>query len=150
MKPANECPYLKPVVNHCEKEVIIEEDFELQYNEQHIVEEVKVGETDLVKEVNSHINEVGLSNVIKNAIAHGEDPMTKFGKVEAGVPVALDINTTMDELLEQCNKNKEKYAEIAKNLGVSVEELQAAVASGSLDAIINKSVEEANQEGGAE
>ena len=25
MKPANECPYLKPVVNHCEKEVIIEE-----------------------------------------------------------------------------------------------------------------------------
>lgn len=112
------------------------EDFTLQYNEQHQVEKVKVGETDLIKEVNSHVNEVGLLNAYRLAIAHGEDPMVKFGKYEAGIPVAVDPNATLDEINEAIQEQSAKYAELAKTLGVSVADLQKAVQNGTIGDLI--------------
>lgn len=114
----------------------VREDFELQYNEHHQVEKVKVGETDLIKEVNSHANEVGLLNAYRLAIAHGEDPMVKFGKFEAGIPVSIDPNATLDELNEAIQEQSAKYAELAKTLGVSVADLQEAVRNGTIGDLI--------------
>ena len=105
----------------------VEENFGLQYNEHHQVEAVKEGETDLVKDVNSHVDEVGLINAMRLAIAHGEDPYTKFGKYEAGIPVSLDPNATLDEINEALQTTTKKYEEIAKALGVSVNQLQEAL-----------------------
>lgn len=146
-KSINECPYLKATSKGQEVQIVIREDYELQYNKDHIVEKVKVGETDIVKEVESHIGEAGLLNAIKNAIAHGEDPQVVYAKTEPGMPVSVPNNATMDDLLELSNQNKAKYAEIAKTLGVSVDELQQAIQMGTLDKLINKPAEEEEKEG---
>lgn len=117
----------------------VRKEYELQYNEDHIVEKVEVGETDLIKEVQSHKDEVGLINVVKNAIAHGEDPLTKFNKVGAGVPVSVDPNATFDELKEMMDADDKKYADIASSLGLSVDQLKAAIADGSIGQVIKAS-----------
>lgn len=146
-KSLNECPYLKSTSKGKEVQIVIREDYELQYNKDHIVEKVKVGETDIVKEVESHIGEAGLLNAIKNAIAHGEDPQVVYAKTEPGMPVSVPNNATLDDLLELSNQNKAKYAEIAKSLGVTVDELQKAIQTGTLDKLINKPVVEEEKEG---
>lgn len=131
-----ECPFSSPVNPHDVVYAQIKEDFELQYNKDHVVEKVKVGETDIQKEIESHVDEVGLVNVMKMAIAHGENPYLKFNKTEDGVPVAVDENVTLDELLELSKKNEEKYGNIAKELGVSPDELVKAINSGKLQELI--------------
>ena len=141
-KSLNDCPYLKATSKGKEVQIVIREDYELQYNKDHIVEKVKVGETDIVKEVESHIGEAGLLNAIKNAIAHGEDPQVVYAKTEPGIGVSVPNNATMDDLLELSNQNKAKYAEIANTLGVTVDELQEAIQMGTLDKLINKPAEE--------
>lgn len=130
------CPFSSPVNPHDVVYAQIKEDFELQYNKDHVVEKVKVGETDIQKEIESHVDEVGLVNVMKMAIAHGENPYLKFNKTEDGVPVAVDENVTLDELLELSKKNEEKYGNIAKELGVSPDELVKAINSGKLQDLI--------------
>lgn len=144
------CPYLKSLSTAKEVEELVREDYTLEYNEDHEVVKVKVGETDIVKEVNSHVHEVGLVNVVKNAIAHGEDPLTKFCKTEPGVPVAINANATLDELLQVSNENAKKYAAIAAELGCSVDELKAAINNGTLDQLVNKPKEESKTEGDVE
>lgn len=146
-KSLNDCPYLRASSKGKEVQIVIREDYELQYNKDHIVEKVKVGETDIVKDVESHIGEAGLLNAIKNAIAHGEDPQVVYAKTEPGIPASVPNNATMDDLLELSNQNKAKYAELAKTLGVSVDELQQAIQMGTLDKLINKPVDEENKEG---
>lgn len=137
-KLTNKCPYLVPVAPRDTKQTIIQKQYELQYNDHHVVEEVEIDELDLIKEVNSHVNEVGLVNVFRNAIAHGEDPYTKFAKTEDGVPFAFDENATLDELIQESNKNKAKFEEVAKALGVSVDDIQNAVKNGTLDQLLKK------------
>lgn len=146
-KLPKKCPYPKSRSTGFEKEIVIREDYELEYDKDHIVQKVKVGETDIVKEVQSHKGEAGLLNAIKNAIAHGEDPSVIYAKTEPGVEFAIPNNATMDELIELSNQNKAKYAEIAKSLGVSVDDLQKAVANGTLDQLINKPAEEEKKDG---
>ena len=145
-KLTNKCPYLVPVAPRDTKQTTIQKQYELQYNDQHIVEEVEIDELDLIKEVNSHVNEVGLVNVFRNAIAHGEDPYTKFAKTEDGVPFAFDENATLDDLIQESNKNKAKLEEIAKTLGVSVDELIKAVQNGSLHQLLTKPDVDDNKE----
>lgn len=133
------CPYSRSLSTGKEIPVVIRENYELQYNEHHIVEKVKVGETDVVKEVESHIGEAGLMNAIKNALAHGEDPSVVYGKVEPGVSGSVPNNIVLDDLLELSQQNKAKFEEIAKSIGCSLEELQSAIKSGTLEDLVLKS-----------
>ena len=137
-KLTNKCPYLVPVAPRDIKQTTIQKQYELQYNDHHVVEEVEIDELDLIKEVNSHVNKVGLVNVFQNAIAHGEDPYSKFVKTDDGVPFAFDENATLDDLINESNKNKAKFEEVAKQLGFSVADLQKAVQNGSLDQLLKK------------
>lgn len=127
---------------------LIRDDYDFQYGENNTLKVVKVGETDIVKEINSHAGEVGLVNVIKNAALHGT-PLTAFAKTDDGVPVAVDENITMAELMEQSKANAEKYKSIADSLGVTVAQLQEAVKNGTLDQLINKPKDEEVKEDGA-
>ena len=130
----------------------VEEQFELQYNEEHIVEKVKVGDLDIHKECCSHFNEVGLINVCKAAIARGENPLVKFGKYEPGVPVGLDPNMTLDEFNEVIQEQSKQYQAIADTLGMTVDEVKAAVANGTIGSIIEAKTKQqpVAEEGGAE
>ena len=120
---------------HIEPE-IIRQDYELQYNKDHIVEKVLVGETDRVKEVNSHFDEVGLVNVMKMALARGEDPLTKFNKTEDGVMFGIDPNMTKDDLISELSEISVKKSELAKTLGISLADFDAALANGTINDFI--------------
>ena len=136
-KLLNKCPYLKSKSGFKYTQQLIREDYGLQYNEHHQVEAVLEGETDLVKEANSHVNEVGLINAMRLAEAYGENPFVKFGKYEAGIPVAVDPNATLDEINQVITEQTKKYEEIAKTLGVSVAALQEALKTqGGLEKLI--------------
>ena len=122
---------------------VIRDEYELQYNKEHIVEKVKVGETDLIKEVDSHVNEVGLINVVRLAIARGEDPSIKFAKDEPGIMAAIDPNASAEEISEYLSSLESKYSDIAQSLGVSVEELKASLGDQSkFEALIASSKKE--------
>lgn len=125
---------------------IVREDYDFQFGENNVLEVIKVGETDVFKEVQSHRDEVGLFNVIKNAALHGT-PFSAFAKTEDGVPVAVDDNITMAELMEQSKANAEKYKSIADSLGITVAQLQEAVKNGTLEQLVNKPKEEVKDDG---
>lgn len=151
MEKLLKCPYSCSVSKGKSLYRNIREDYTLQYNEYHEVEAVKVGETDILKEINSHVNEVGLVNVMKLAIAHGENPYTKFAKYEDGVPFAVDPNATLDDIQNLQKQNNDKLAELAKTLGLSVDDLAAKVNDGSIgDYIKNYHPEQSTQDGGAD
>ena len=130
----------------------IEEEYELQYNKDHIVEKVKIGEVDIHKECCSHFDEVGLINAWKMAVAHGENPLQKFAKLEPGVAASIDPNATLDEVNALIDGNNNKYADIAASLGITVEQLQAAVADGSIGQVIQNATAQqpAAEDGGNE
>lgn len=129
----------------------IVEDYELQYDDNHEVVKVKTGETDLLKTAQSGFDKVGLLNVAKAAIARGEDPLTCFAKREPGVPVAMPINSTMDDINEVIQADSQKFEAIAQSLGCSVDEVKVAMANGTINQLIEKATaKKSDEEGGAE
>lgn len=130
----------------------IVDDYELQYDDNHEVVKVKTGETDLLKTAQSNFDKVGLINVAKAAIARGEDPLTCFAKKEPGVPVAMPINATMDDINEAIQADSQKLEAIAQSLGCSVDELKTAMANGTTAQLIEKAAVKSKEEeeGGAE
>ena len=127
------------------------DDYELQYDDNHEVIKVKTGETDLLKTAQSCFDKVGLINVTKAAIARGEDPLTCFAKREPGVPVAMPINSTMDDINEAIQSDSKKFEAIAQSLGCSVDEVKTAMANGTINQLIEKATtKKADEEGGAE
>ena len=143
---------LKPVYSRSQNfsrkiEGSIVTDYELKYNEAHEVIKVDIGERDLAKEVVSHVDEVGLLNVIKQAIAHGENPYNAFKKDEPGLMFAVDPNATMDEIIEAANLNKTKLSEFAATLGVSVDDLVKALNDGNLETVVAAHAQKEKEEG---
>ena len=134
--------YLKSKSKGFRKTSNIVTDYDLQYNDAHETVIVEIGTRDLDKEVQSHIGEVGLYNVIKQAIAHGQDPYLAFRKDEPGIPFAIDENATMDDIVNGANLNKAKLEEFAKGLGLTVDDLVKALNEGTVQDLLTKAVSE--------
>ena len=102
-KVVAQCPYrvsreVAPV-----KSIIVEERFDFQIEESGKIGRVSLGEFDLLKEVDSHKDEVGLINCLKMAVAKGLDPSTAYAKTEPGLMADPGDIDTMDD--QQLNHN---------------------------------------------
>lgn len=111
---------------------MIEERFDFQIAEGGKIERVSLGVFDLVKEVDSHKDEVGLINVLKLAQAKGIDSDI-FAKTEPGLMVDVPEIDTFDDLLKAKASADAKLKAIAGEYGLTTEQLINAVQSGNTD-----------------
>lgn len=146
-KSVDKCPYLTSVHYVKQQMEVIREDYDFQFDENHELQIVHTGDTDLRKEVKSHENEVGLVNVIKNAVAHGDNPYQVFKKSEPGVMCCIDPNATVDEILEAQKDINSKMDELASQLGVSTLDLIKAMNDGTINTLIETSQKNKEKDG---
>ena len=123
------CPYFHRKATTPEQVNIVERhDFQMKEDGQ--VDIISLGTFDTSKEVQSHNGEVGLINVLKLAQARGLDSGL-FAKTEPGLMVDLSDIDTVDDLIQKQAANTKKLEEIAASVGMTVDELIAAVQNGS-------------------
>lgn len=137
VKTVDQCPY--PVARKVFQPVFnpIEERFDFQFTENGGVEIVSVGSVDLVKEVESHKNEVGLINCLKLAEARGVSLET-FAKTEPGLMADVVEVNTFDDLLKAKADADSQLSKIASEYGLTVDQLIQAVKSGEVDKLQKK------------
>ena len=71
----------------------------------------------------------------------------QFKKVEDGIPFAVDVNATLDDLKDLQAANDNKLDEIAKSLGLTSEALVKAMRDGSINQVIQDAVATKEKEG---
>lgn len=130
-KVVAQCPYrvardVAPI-----KPIIVEERFDFQIEENGQVGRVSLGEFDLLKEVDSHKDEVGLINCLKLAEARGIDPKT-FAKTEPGLMADVGDIDTMDDLILAKEQADAKLAKIAESYGLTTEQLLTMLQRGEV------------------
>ena len=131
-KVVAQCPYrvsreVAPV-----KSIIVEERFDFQIEESGKIGRVSLGEFDLLKEVDSHKDEVGLINCLKMAVAKGLDPSTAYAKTEPGLMADPGDIDTMDDLIQAKAAADAKLAKIAEGYGLTVDQLVAMLKNGEV------------------
>lgn len=124
----------------------VEERFDFQFAENGKIEIISLGEFDLVKEVESHKGEVGLLNRLAIAQSRGL-PLDSFAKTEPGVMADVGDIETFDDLVKAQADAENKLSAIAKQFGITTEQLIAIAKAGKLDSLTVANAEDENKEG---
>lgn len=99
-------------------------DYDFKYNDKGELDVYEVGKTDINAEVHSHKDEVGLFNVIKNAIAHGIDPRSMpFASSSSESLPDIPEPQTWDDVDKIKTEALAQLKEISKKLGITEKDL---------------------------
>lgn len=143
-------PYRTVVANpNAIKYPMIEERKDFQFAENGNIEIVSLGTFDLVKEVDSHKDEVGLINALRLAEARGLG-IDSFVKQDNGFDVDIPEIDTFDDLIKARESADAKLAAIAKDYGLTPDQLVNVVKLGQFDKLQKPVIEDNQSEGGQE
>lgn len=134
VQTVDQCPYRKVRFVAPAPYSHIEERFDFQFGENGKLERVSLGDFDTAKEVNSHIDEVGLINVLKLAEGRGIS-LDTFAKTEPGLMADVEEINTYDDLLKAKADADAKLSAIAKEYGITLDQLIGLAQSGKLNTL---------------
>lgn len=134
------CIKVKEPIAFKGKAVTIDKDFSVgEYGSISVVETGKTNWHDFVNQ-EKFKSQVGLDNVIANAIAMGIDPRNKpFESCPEDCHDFTQVPDTLNELRDQLAKygdSKKNLAKVASSLGISTEELLKKAGEGTLETFI--------------